>query len=319
MPERLDAFTGPAAGLLTSVLWTATSLFFTAAARRIGPVVLNAFRISFAVLLLGVTHRCLSGAWLPEAVERQVVLLALSGVIGLSIGDQALFVAFLDIGPRLAMLIMTTAPLFAALFGWLALGETLHGLAWLAMILTIAGVAWVVLERPRTAVGERPPNRLRGAIMAFVGAACQAGGLLLSKQGMGHGWLPEEQHMPPQTATLIRMFFAALAMLPILALYGRWRRRRAAAGVPSLRAGTRRAGFLLACCGAVTGPFLGVWMSLVASDRAPLAVAQTLCSLPPILILPFAVLVYHEHLSPRAVVGAAVAVAGTAMLFLQPP
>jgi len=315
----LEAYTGQAAGLATSLLWTATSLFFTAAARRIGPVFLNAFRIAFAVLLLGLTHRFLAGTWIPDANAKQVLLLAASGVVGLSIGDLALFAAFLDIGPRLAMLVMTTAPLFAAVFAWLALGEALNGTAWLAMALTMGGVAWVVLERPKTAIGKNPPHRVRGLAWAFVGAACQAGGLLLSKQGMGHGWLSREAHMPPQTATLVRMAFAALGMLPILAVYS-WqrRRKRVALGDALLRVGTRRAGYLLACCGSVTGPFLGVWMSLVASDRAPVAVAQTLCSLPPIFILPFAVYIHKEAVSPRAAIGAAIAVAGTALLFAGP-
>ncbi len=96
--------------------------------------------------MLGVTHRVLSGAWVPDVVGRQVLYLAVSGIVGLSIGDQALFAAFVYIGPRLAMLIMTTAPLFAAFFGWLALGETLSPIAWLGVGLTIGGVAWVVLE-----------------------------------------------------------------------------------------------------------------------------------------------------------------------------
>jgi drug/metabolite transporter (DMT)-like permease len=59
-------------------------------------------------------------------------------------------------------------------------------------------------------------------------------------------------------------------------------------------------------------------MSLVASDRAPLGVAQTLCSLPPILILPVVVWVHKERVSARAVVGAVIAVAGTALLFVKP-
>ena len=314
----LAVYTGQAAGLATSVLWTATSLLFTAAGKRIGPVVVNATRILFALVLLGATHRLYFGVWVPDVVAGQVAFLAVSGVVGLSIGDLALFTSFVDIGPRLAMLVMTTAPLFAALFGWLALGETLHGLAWLGMMLTIGGVAWVVLERPRTQVGLHPPHRVRGVILAFVAAACQAGGLWLSKQGMGHGWLPEDEHLDPLAATFLRMVFAAVGMLPILLLYARRERKRRAIGMSPKRIGSRRAGLAFSFCGAVTGPFLGVWMSLVASDRTALGVAQTLCSLPPVFILPFAITIHKEHVSPRAVIGAVLAVAGVALLFVQP-
>ncbi len=315
MIDSLSAYIGPAAGVFTSLLWTFTSLFFTAAGRRIGPTVVNAYRIGLAIVLLGLTHRLLSGQWLPAANSRQVLLLAASGLVGLTIGDQALFSSFLHIGPRLAMLLMTTSPLFAALFGAVALDERLGGWAWLGMFLVIGGVAWVVLERParQSLATVENARRGRGIALATLAAACQAGGLLLSKQGMGHGWLPPEQRLGPQAATLVRMTFAGAGMVPVLLLH----LRRAGRHRPPRRYGSRRAGFLLATCGAVVGPFLGVWMSLVASDRAPLGIAQTLCSLPPIFILPFAAVLHKEHISLRAALGAAVAVGGAAVLFFN--
>ena len=311
-----DATTGYAAGIATSFLWTGTSLMFTAAGRRIGPTAVNASRIVLAVLLLGVTHRVLTGVWVPPLAAGQVGLLMLSGVIGLSIGDQALFTAFVDIGPRLSMLIMTTAPLFAALFGWIALGETLGAFAWLGIALTVGGVAWVVLERPRRPSLLTPTHRSRGILLAFVGAGCQAGGLLLSKQGMGHGWLPREAHLDPQAATLVRVFFAGLGMIPIVYLHWLRERKRRAAGVRPAHIGSPRAGLFFTFGGAVVGPYLGIWMSLEAGDRVPLGVAQTLCSLPPVLILPFVHFVHKEHVSLRAILGAVVAVGGVALLFL---
>ncbi|MHC4063201.1 MAG: DMT family transporter [Planctomycetota bacterium] len=304
--------------MTTSLLWTATSLFFTAAGRRIGPTAVNAARIALAIVLLGVTHRLLTGTWIPHASAGQVAFLALSGIVGLSIGDQSLFTAFVHIGPRLAMLIMATAPIFAAFFGWVALGETLQPVAWLGVALTICGVGWVVLERPRQATVVHSSHWAWGVFLALVAAACQAGGLLLSKQGMGHGWLPDDQHLDPQAATLVRMLFAGLGVLPIIALHSLRRRKRLVAGIQPLRAGKRNAGLFFAGCGAVVGPYLGVWMSLVASDRAPLGVAQTLCSLPPVFILPFAVLIHKERIGPRAVLGALVAVGGSALLFFTP-
>jgi len=318
MLDNLNAYVGPAAGVATSALWTATSLLFTAAGRRIGPTTVNAARIALAIVLLGLTHRLLAGAWVPGVVPRQVVFLALSGVVGLAIGDQALFTAFVHIGPRLAMLIMTTAPLFAALFGWLALGETLEAVAWLGIALTIGGVGWVVLERPRAETVVYGSHRARGVFLAFVAAACQAAGLLLSKQGMGHGWLPDAQHLKPQAATLVRMVFAAVGMLPILAIYRVREQRRRAAGIQPVHRGSFGAGLAFTAFGAIAGPFLGVWMSLVTADRAALGVAQTLCSLTPVFILPFTVLIHKERVSPRAAVGAVIAVAGVTLLFFHP-
>lgn len=317
MPEFFSAYIGQFAGIATAMLWTGTSISFTAAGKRIGPVAVNSFRIIVALLLLAATHRALSGGWIPELITRQVLFLAVSGIIGLSIGDQALFVAFMDIGPRLATLVMTTSPLFAVCFAWMVLGETLSGPAWVGVALTIGGIAWVVLERSGAQGGRIESHRMRGIIMGLVAAACQAGGLLLSKQGMGHGWLAEDQRLGPQAATLVRMFFAALGMIPILVVHHVRQRARRAAGAGPQRIGSHTTGYTFAFMGAVFGPFLGVWMSLVATDNAPVAVAQTLCSLTPIFLVPLAALIYKERVSRRAALGAIMAVGGAALLFVE--
>lgn len=315
-----DRYIGEAAGLATSILWTATSVFFNAAARRIGPVAVNATRLVLAVLLHAITYRLLTGNILPSAEIRHVFYLAASGLVGLTLGDQALITSFLYIGPRLGMLIMVTAPLWAALFGWIALGETLPLLAWGGILVTLAGVAWVVLERPKAPGANSVEGKVRGVALALLAAACQAAGLMLSKRGMGHGWLPDAQHLAPQSATLLRMFFAMLFMIPIV-VHRAYRGPRGPI-LPTLsrdeESRRRRAGVACACAGAVVGPYLGVWMSLTASDRAPVAVAQTLCSLPPVLILPLSVWLYGERISGRAVLGALLAVAGVALLVLRP-
>ncbi len=316
MEELFFTYKGHAAGIATSLLWTATSLLFTASAKRIGVTLLNATRICFAIILLTITHRLFQGYWIPFALDKQVWLLAASGVVGLTIGDQALFSAFLEIGPRRAMLVMATSPLWAALFGYLALNETLGASAWLGMGLTVGGVSWVVLERkndgPTSSKRAYRPS-IRGYVLAFIGAACQAGGLMLSKAGMGYGWLESAQLLEPQTATLIRMVFAGLGMIPVLLLHQA--RKRTVKGA-SDRALSMTPGISLACCGAVVGPFLGVWMSLVASKYASLGVAQTLCSLSPVFILPFAAVIHKEHISYRAIGGAVMAVFGSIVLFV---
>lgn len=313
----LDQYLGHLAGISTSILWVATSLFFTAGGKRLGPTAVNALRIALAVIFLGLTHRLLSHQWIPDLSGRQAALLAASGFIGLSIGDGALFRAFVDIGPRLSILIMTTSPLFAAALGWVFLDEALPLSAIGAILLTVCGIAWAVLERPASAPTDiDSTRRTRGILLAFVGSICQAIGLLLSKQGMGHGWLPTEEHINPQAATLVRMSFAAIGVTPMLILSLRKQRRRRLDGLASDRSGSIGAGLAFTACGAIAGPFLGVWFSLIAADRAPVGIAMTLCSLTPVFILPVVALVYREKISFRAAAGAMIAVAGVILLFL---
>ena len=318
MFDSLGIYVGPAAGITAAALFAGTSVLFTKAVQRLGAVTVNAVRLALAITLLAVTHRLATGLWIPPAIGGQLMLLALSGIVGLVIGDQALFVAFVDIGPRLCIPIQASCPLVATLFGWVALGEILGGVAWVGVLLTVGGIGWVVLERPSTTSAYCVSRRLRGIVLAFVAVAGQTGGLLLSKQGMGHGWLPEDQHLSPQAATLIRMVFVGLGFAPILLVSIRRERRRRARGICPERIGSRSVGFVFAFLAAFFAGYLAVWLSLVAADRLPLGVAQTLCSLSPAFVLPLAVLVEKERVSPRAAIGAFVGVAGTTLLFLHP-
>lgn len=311
MDGLLGPYAGHAAGLATSALWTITSVLGTAGARRIGVTALNALRIVLALLLLGVTHRLLAGVWVPQIGARQAWLLGLSGVIGLTIGDQVALAAFMRIGTRRTLLLMTSAPLMAGALGWWFLHETLAPLGLLGMLATVGGVAWTILERRGD--GLTRANLVQGTLLAVCAALCQAVGLLLSKLGMGHGWLAADQHLHPQAAALVRMTFACAALVPLLGAYALRRGSRISVRVPG-----RGLGVLCAVGVAIFGPFLGMWMSLVASDRAPLGVAQTLSSLAPVLILPLARWVHREQITPRAVAGALLAVAGIAILFLAP-
>lgn len=311
-----DHLVGPLAGLGASVGWLFTSIFFTAASKRVGPTVVNTVRLFVAVAILLSMHRVVMGSWLPaEPSGAQVMFLALSGLVGLAIGDQCLFTAFVDLGPRLTLLIMTTSPIFAAVFGLASLGETLGAPEIVGVLITLGGVAWVVAERPPTRADDMPhPHRRRGIVLAVMAAACQAGGALLSKLGMGHGIVGEAAHMAPLSATLVRMMFASVFVLPIYAVYRRQSKRARAVGIVPKRSGSREAGGAFIVLGAICGPFFGVWMSLIAYDHDDLGVAQTMCSLSPVFILPFAYFLYRERIGVRAVLGALIAMAGVGVL-----
>jgi len=317
------SYTGHAAGLATSLLWTGTSVFFTGASRRLGPWAVNTFRILVAIALHALTFRMTAGRWFPDATAEQLIYLALSGLVGLTIGDQALFSAFVRIGPRLSTLIAITAPLFALAIGMLlslqvsGLNERPSVRGAVGIFMTLAGVAWVVLERPAASAAPRTPQYATGVALALVAAACQGGGLVLSKIGMGHG-LTGTDPVSPQAATYVRMVFAGIGVVPTWAVYRYRLQARRQHGAP-LDARRMAEGLGLASAGALFGPYLGVWMSLLAADKvAKVGVAQTLCSLTPVFILPVAAALYRERISCRAAFGAVIAFAGVGLLFLSP-
>ena len=306
-------FAGEAAGLCTALCWVGTSFCFAAASRRLGAGTVNLTRSILALgPLLALNLFLLGEAW-PDAGWESLGWLALSGVVGLALGDQFLFAALVDIGPRLSVLLMTLAPVFAAIAGFLMLSERLAGLALLGMAITLGGIAWVVAERPAPGDGRAsilPPGvRTRGIVLGVLAAAAQGIGVVLAKQGM----LGSEPRVEPIAAQLVRMSGGVTALAIAWMVFGP---RRWLAGIDLRSAGIRvtRPAVLGLVAGTLLGPVLGVWMSLVAVRALDAGVASTLMSLSPVLVLPIARIVDRERIGWRAALGALVAVGGVVLL-----
>ena len=142
--ENSGSLVGELAAIGTAWCWVFTSLTFAAAGRRMGATAVNLLRLFLAVGLLGLIHLVLHGTVLPDVDQTGLIYLLISGVIGLAIGDQLLFTALVDIGPRFSTLLMTLAPPVAAVLAWPILDEPLGMMATLGMVITIGGIVWVV-------------------------------------------------------------------------------------------------------------------------------------------------------------------------------
>lgn len=293
-------YPGEIAALAAATLWAVGSMLFALTAKRSGAFALNLVRITIALFVLtGILTVTRGPGWFLEASREDAGILALSGVVGLTIGDWGYFGSLARLGPRLGTLLMTLAPPTTAILAIPFLGESMGFLAVAGMAVTLGGVAWVVLERP----AEPAPrgHRIQGVILGCVGAFGQGFGLVLSKVGMERG-------VDPLAATGIRMV-AATVSIWILAMASGWLGKVSRLLRDRIsRWASLGASFL--------GPVFGVWLSLIAVNNAKAGIAATLLSTTPVIILPLVILVYRERVSYRAAVGAAVAVVGVAALFL---
>ncbi len=303
----MENYYGEIAGLGTAICWTFTSIFFEAAGKRIGSLSVNLIRLFMAFVLLGTFTWISRGLFLPlDATTYNITWLALSGIIGFTIGDLLLFQAFVVVGARISMLIMALSPPVAAIAGWLILGESMSTQGLLGMIVTLTGIMMVVLNRPaRDSNGKKPKlkdwfQNPAGLLLAFGGAAGQAVGLVLSKKGM--------EGYDVVASTHIRVMAGAIGFIIVFTIMRRW--SRVFKGLKDGR------GMLFTSGGAFFGPFMGVTLSLLAVKYTSAGIAQTLMSLVPVFIILPAVIIFKEKVTPREVIGAFVAVGGVAMFFL---
>jgi drug/metabolite transporter (DMT)-like permease len=289
---------GEVAALTTAALWSVSSVLFTLAGRHVPAFAVNLVRTAAGGFLLAATLWLTTGViWPAGATRAPVTDLALSGLVGLAVGDTLLFQSYAWIGPRLASLMMALAPPLSALGAFAFLGERLGGMAVLGMALTLGGIVWVIGERI-PASGFHPRHRALGLLCGFGGALCQAGGAILAKRGM--------QALDPLPATLVRMMSALVA----LALFAMLSRR-----LPHAFPGIRKARFLgLILAASVIGPYLGVWLSLVSIKLTETGVALTLMAMTPIFVIPLSARVFGERPTLRAIAGTVLAVAGVVVL-----
>lgn len=317
MAAGLNEPLGIAAASGTAVCWAFTALFFSAASRRIGQYHVNQIRLVIACVLLSVACAVLQ-VYQPVPLN-QLVLLGLSGLVGLTLGDAAGFSSLQILGARRASLLGALAPGFAALLMIPMLGESLSWIGVVGMVVTLAGVMWVVLERSQP--GEVIGSTTVGIVMGLLGAMGQAGGLIFSKAGMGmaapDGLMNEMAGVDPSSVvpispvlgTLIRMLAGTAILLAYAAA-------RATFGETWRKLGNRRA-LAQTSAGAFFGPFIGVTLSLVAVKYANTAVAATIMGTSPVLVIPIVAIAYKQKVTLRAVVGALVAVAGVTILGLR--
>lgn len=298
---------GEFAALITAVFWTITALAFEYSGKRVGSLTLNLLRLLFAVCALGIFNYFRRGLFFPEdAGLHQWLWLGLSALVGFVIGDYTLFRSFILIGARVAMLIMSLVPPFTALLAWIVLGEKMTPMNFLGMGLTLIGIAVVILTRE---VNEDDPSRskkislkysLAGLLLALVGSMGQASGLIMSKYGMGN--------YDAFAASHIRVIVGAFSFVLIFTILRRWN------GL--YKSVSDGKAMIALTIGSIFGPFLGVSFSLLAIQYTNAAIASTIMSISPVLIILPSVLIFKEKLKWKEVIGAVIAVTGVIIFFV---
>jgi len=293
---------GELAALATSFFFAATAVVFTQTGKMVGSKVTNVTRATLALFYLLIINTIFFGSPLPfSAAPERWGWLAVSGLVGLAIGDAFLFQALVCVGPRISTLLMSLAPVIGALTAWLAFSEVLTAGQIAGIAVTLAGIAWVVVTtRQDGAVSGCAPGQ--GILFGILGATGQAWGLVLSKQGMLGDFSPFE-------GGVIRMLVAVIVLWIWAAIEG-----RASSTIRTVRETPNALGLL--ALGAFVGPLMGVSASLLAVQHAPIGVASTLMALPPVIMLPISYFFYKERFGWQAVAGTLIAIAGVAMLFL---
>ena len=307
-------FVGEIISLVVAVSWTVTALFAEVGSKRLGSLQMNVIRMVLSLLMLGTTLWWFTGSPVPLYADGKAWFwLSLSGFVGYLLGDYCLFNSYIWIGSRFGQLFMTLAPPTAALFGWMLLGETLAWNALLGMLVTLTGIGISVLNKGTSnKLSLKLP--LKGVLFGIGAGVGQGVGLVLSKVGMTHYEMsiPAGEEMVadlmPFASTFIRAVTGAVGFLIVMGIQKQFHTL-----VTCVRDGK---GMNAAVWATITGPFIGVSLSLMAVQYTEAGIASTLMALSPVFIIWPAHFFFGQKVTFKEVVGACISVIGVSLFFI---
>lgn len=298
--STLIRFSGELAAIFAALFWAISSFVFKKLGKSIRPIELNLIKGVGAILLL-----ILMSLFLREPLTAltpfALILLLVSGALGIGFGDTMYFEALNTIGPRRTLLISILAPPMTVVLAILFLGERINPRGWLGVVITIIGVAWVILGNPNK---EEPQKLVRmGVFFAFLSALAQAIGSVMSR------WALTQTPISAIQSAILRLL-AGLAFLGIWMLVSRQK-----PGEWMKEAKNNAGMFGILALGVLLGAFLPLWLQQISFKNTEVGIAQTLLATSPLFVLILSAL-RKEKLTWQEICGMVLAVAGIAVLFL---
>lgn len=284
--------------------WAVASLSGAPASAHLGAFAFTRWRMLFASLLLAALATWRGGwATLPAS---GLGVLAVSGLVGIFVGDSALFACMNRLGPRRSGVLFATHSLFSAVLAWWWLGETLSGRVLLGAVLMVGGVMTAIALGKRTDEThhwEQVKGRWWvGVALGLLAALGQALATLMVKPLMTTG-------VDPVAASAVRMLTA-------LAAHAVFRASGATLAKP-LNPMTRAVLWRTAW-NAALAMGLGMTLILWALQGGSAGLVAVLSSVSPVLLLPLLWLVYQRRPAPGAWAGALLTVVGGALILSLP-
>lgn len=207
---------GAAAALGCALAWTLASSLWRGLPTGLGAAQLNLLK---NLLALCIQLPLLALLGLPQPMLGPPVgpflLLLLSGIIGIALGDTLYFMALRRLGTRRAITLDAASPALTSTAGILLLAEMPSLQQWLGLALITLAVLLVAQQIPPPSEPESIHGQMRHGqrlgLIAIVGSlCCGVLGALLAR-----AVLRSEAITPLQSATL-RLAAASLVMLPLL-------------------------------------------------------------------------------------------------------
>ncbi len=288
---------GECAALGAALIWSGSMTSFRVYGEGFPAREANLFKNGIALACLAVMLLCFGAVW-PET-PAVWAWLALSGWVGITLGDTAFFAALSRLSIQLTAVSQCLSPVTAAILAWAFLGESLHWNEMWGMALTLSAVAGAIFLGGRRP-SFHPGDWKAGVGFAILSAVANGAGIVIARRAF--------QEVDAVMGTFIRGVAAVLLLLPLVRL----QKSKSFRFRQVLTPWRRGMGLTFS---AVSGAFVGSLLMAVGIKYAKAGVAAALSLTYPIWILPLSRIFLKERTSPAAVICVLLAVAGAALMF----
>jgi drug/metabolite transporter (DMT)-like permease len=292
-------YLGLGAALLSAFSWALGSVVYEKLGLSVPPLPLNLCKNLLGLVLFGAFVLILAGGdpagLVANLSATDLLLLTVSGLLGITLGDTFFFMALNDLGAHALVVLSLLGQVLTVLFAIAFLGERPTPGAISGMVLITLGIAVVLFAK----IGDSShKSSVKGLWLGLLAVLCMSAGTIVTKLGIST--------VSAENATFIRMLSGTLGLVAFALAGGRlgtW-----------LRPLAKRSTLGGIGVAVIIASFGGFWLSHVALKHLDVAIAVTLNSTEPLFVIPIAALLMAERVRLVPVIGSLLAFAGIAVL-----
>ena len=285
---------GFVAALASAASWAFCTVMFD----RIGKVIpfagITFLKGTFSIILMAFLTMFMGG--FTSLTLEEGFYLALSGIIGIAIGDTLFFRSLQDLGAKVQVLYFMLGQIVTMFLSFLVLNEVLTLWQYIGALILLIGILIVTWGKQ-----EDHPNKRRGIIGGFLSILCFSVSTIMVKIYIGH--------IDVVTATFYRMVFGTIVVMFVGVTS-----KKIVTWVSPLRDRKILALFLINVIVLTLGGFL---LSMLAIKNISVSLASILSTTEPIFVLLFAWLINKEKATRNELMGAVITILGLLMIILN--
>lgn len=285
-------YPGEIFAFVTAIVWASAVILFKKSGETVHPVALNFFKNLLAMVLLIPTIYLFEGWIFKGFTWTEIVMLLVSGALGIGIADTLFFKSLNLLGAGLSAIVDCLYSPSIIFLAFLWIGERLGVLQIVGVVMIISAVLTISRADKSEFIGKR--NLLLGILWGVLAMITMAVGIVMIKQILNRS--------PLLPLTEIRLFGGGI----ILAIVFLFHPRKKLIASPHL---TGR-GWIYMLAGSFLGAYCALLLWLAGMKYTQASVAAALNQTSNIFIFIFAAIFLKEPITRRRLAGIVLGFAG---------